>query len=297
MQQILSITVFGKDDFMFDFENFNWELLLLEVGVIVAQIIGILIAFALVIAIGKKMIKRFFDKLLVKGDVTKGRALTLQSLSENVFSYVVIFILVATLFNIFGLSVASLIAGAGIVGLAIGFGAQGLVSDVVTGFFLLLEKQIDVNDYVSVGSLNGIVEAVGLRTTQIRSFDGTLNYVPNREITTVSNHSRGNMRALVDIGVSYDENIDEAIAVMQTACEQMAVENTAIVEGPNVIGVQALGASDVTLRIIAKAKNGEQWAVERQLRKCIKEALDANGIEIPFPHQVNIHKNIELPTS
>lgn len=259
--------------------------------------IGILIAFTLAIAIGKKLIKRFFDKLLVKGDVTKGRALTLQRLSENVFSYVVIFILVATLFNIFGLSVASLIAGAGIVGLAIGFGAQGLVSDVVTGFFLLLEKQIDVNDYVSVGSLNGIVEGVGLRTTQIRSFDGTLNYVPNREITTVSNHSRGNMRALVDIGVSYDENIDEAIAVMQAACEQMSVENTAIVEGPNVIGVQALGASDVTLRIIAKAKNGEQWAVERQLRKGIKEALDANGIEIPFPHQVNILKNIELPTS
>ena len=285
----------GKDDFMIDFESFDWELLLLEAGVIVAQIIGILIAFTLAIAIGKKLIKRFFDKLLVKGDVTKGRALTLQSLSENVFSYVVIFILVATLFNIFGLSVASLIAGAGIVGLAIGFGAQGLVSDVVTGFFLLLEKQIDVNDYVSVGSLNGIVEAVGLRTTQIRSFDGTLNYVPNREITTVSNHSRGNMRALVDIGVSYDENIDEAIAVMQAACEQMAVENTAIVEGPNVIGVQALGASDVTLRVIAKAKNGEQWAVERQLRKGIKEALDANGIEIPFPHQVNIHKNIELP--
>lgn len=277
-----------------NFESFDWEALLFNAGVIAAQIIGILIAFALVKAIGKKLINRFFDKLLVKGDVTKGRALTLQSLSENVFSYVLIFILVATLFNIFGLSVASLIAGAGIVGLAIGFGAQGLVSDVVTGFFLLLEKQLDVNDYVTVGSLDGIVEAVGLRTTQIRSFDGTLNYIPNRDITTVSNHSRGNMRALVDIGISYDENIDEAVSIIQTACDQMAAENSTIVEGPDVIGVQAFGSSDVTLRVIAKAQSGEQWAVERQLRKVIKQALDAKGIEIPFPHQVNIHKNMGI---
>ncbi|MFP3422177.1 mechanosensitive ion channel, partial [Bacillus sp. SIMBA_161] len=92
-----------------------------------------------------------------------GRALTLRALADNVFSYVLVFILVATLFGLFGLSVASLIAGAGIVGLAIGFGAQGLVSDVVTGFFLLLEKQIDVNDYVTVGAIDGVVESVGLR--------------------------------------------------------------------------------------------------------------------------------------
>ncbi len=279
---------------MFELESFNWEGLLLGAGVIAAQIIGILIAFIIVKAVGNKLINRFFNKLTGKGDVTKGRALTLQTLSENVFSYALIFILVATIFNIFGLSVASLIAGAGIVGLAIGFGAQGLVSDVVTGFFLLLEKQIDVNDYVTVGSIDGIVESVGLRTTQLRSFDGTLNYIPNRDITTVSNHSRGNMQALVDIGVSYDEDIDKAIVVLQTACEKVAAENEMIIEGPDVIGVQAFGASDVTLRIIAKAKNGEQWAVERHVRKAIKEALDANDIEIPFPHQVNINKNIEV---
>ncbi|WP_298829113.1 mechanosensitive ion channel family protein [uncultured Planococcus sp.] len=279
---------------MFDFESFDWESLLLKAGLVAAQIIGILIAFVIVRAIGNKLINRFFAKLTGKGDVTKGRALTLQTLSENVFSYALVFILVATIFNIFGLSVASLIAGAGIVGLAIGFGAQGLVSDVVTGFFLLLEKQIDVNDYVTVGSIDGIVESVGLRTTQLRSFDGTLNYIPNRDITTVSNHSRGNMQALVDIGVSYDEDIDKAIVVLQTACEKVAAENEMIIEGPDVIGVQAFGASDVTLRIIAKAKNGEQWAVERHLRKAIKEALDANDIEIPFPHQVNIHKNITM---
>lgn len=282
---------------LFDLGNFDWEALLINTGIIILKVIGIFIAFAIVKAIGNKVIQRTFSKLMNRKDITEGRALTLQKLTENILSYVLIFILVASLFSIFGLSVASLIAGAGIVGLAIGFGAQGLVSDVVTGFFLLLEKQIDVNDYVTVGAVDGVVEAVGLRTTQIRSFDGTLNYLPNREITSVSNHSRGNMRALVDIGVSYDDNIDHAIEVMQRACDLVASQNPAIAEGPNVIGVQAFGSSEVVLRVIAKTQNGEQWAVERQLRKAIKEAFDTNGIEIPFPHQVLIQRNGENPSN
>lgn len=278
---------------LFDLGDFNWEALLISTGIIILKVIGIFIAFAIVKAIGNKVLDRTFNSLMRREEISEGRALTLQKLAENILSYVLIFILVASLFSIFGLSVASLIAGAGIVGLAIGFGAQGLVSDVVTGFFLLLEKQIDVNDYVTVGAMDGIVESVGLRTTQIRSFNGTLNYIPNREITSVSNHSRGNMRALVDIGISYDDNIDKAIEVMQKACDLVAVENPVITDGPNVIGVQAFGSSEVVLRVIAKTENGEQWAVERQLRKAIKEAFDANGIEIPFPHQVLIQKNSE----
>lgn len=282
---------------LFDLANFNWEALLINSGIIILKVIGIFIAFTIVKGIGNKLIQRTFTRLMSRDEITEGRALTLQRLAENILSYVLIFILVASLFSIFGLSVASLIAGAGIVGLAIGFGAQGLVSDVVTGFFLLLEKQIDVNDYVTVGAVDGVVEAVGLRTTQIRGFDGTLHYLPNREITSVSNHSRGNMRALVDIGISYDDNIDKAIEVMQRACDLVASENPAIAEGPNVIGVQAFGSSEVVLRVIAKTQNGEQWAVERQLRKEIKEAFDANGIEIPFPHQVLIQKQGENPST
>nr|WP_077213530.1 mechanosensitive ion channel family protein [Bacillus dakarensis] len=281
--------------FLFSIDKFNWEGLLLNAGITALKVVLIFIAFMIVKRIGIKVIDRSFKKLMSRKDVTEGRALTLHRLAENIFSYVLIFILAATLFNIFGLSVASLIAGAGIVGLAVGFGAQGLVSDVVTGFFLLLEKQIDVGDYVTVGSYDGIVESVGLRTTQIRSFDGTLNYLPNRDITSLSNHSRGNMRALVDIGISYADDIDRAIEIMQTACDKVAQGNPVIVEGPSVIGVQAFGSSEVVLRVIAKTKNMEQWAVEREMRKAIKEAFDTNGIEIPFPHQVYIHKNEESP--
>lgn len=269
-----------KDGFLFNLEKFNWEGLLVNASIITLKVIGVLIAFTIVKAIGRKIMEQTFKKVMSRKEISEGRTLTLHKLAENIFSYALIFILIATLFNIFGLSVASLIAGAGIVGLAIGFGAQGLVSDVVTGFFLLLEKQIDVGDYITVGSFDGIVESVGLRTTQIRSFNGTLNYIPNREIKSVSNHSRGNMRALVDIEISSNDNIDKAIDVMQRVCDRIAKENPLIVDGPNVIGVQSLGSSNTVIRIIAKTENMEQWAVEREIRKAIKEVLDEHRLDI-----------------
>lgn len=271
-------------------ENIDWYELMTSAGIILLKLLGIIIAFLVVKAIGNKVIRKMFNRLQERDNISNGRALTLQSLTLNIFSYVLIFIFIVMIFEVFNYNVSALIAGAGVVGLAIGFGAQGLVSDVVTGFFLLLEKQIDVGDYVTVAGFDGIVEQVGLRTTQIRGFDGTLHYVPNREITNVSNHSRGNMRALVDIGISYNDDIDKAIAVLQDICEKLAAEDENIVEGPNVLGVQALGSSDVVIRVLAKTKNMEQWAVERNLRKAIKEAFDANEIEIPYPHQVNVEK-------
>ncbi|MDX8291321.1 mechanosensitive ion channel family protein [Metabacillus indicus] len=268
----------------------NWVGILTAAGVITLKLIGILIAFLVIRAIGTRVVEKTFKRVQERQSISIGRSRTLQSLTLNLFSYILIFIFVVMVFEVFEYDATALLAGAGVVGLAIGFGAQGLVSDVVTGFFLLLEKQLDVEDYVTTAGYSGIVEQVGLRTTQIRSFDGTLNYVPNREIISLSNHSRGNMRALVDIGISYDDNIDEAISVIQKACDEMAAEDASIIEGPSVIGVQSLGASDVVIRIIAKTENMMQWGVERNLRKKVKETLDAHGIEIPFPHQVYIEK-------
>ncbi len=271
-------------------KDIEWEGLIVTLGIGALKLIGIYIAFLIIKATANKIIERIFTRYKERQDVSEGRAQTLQGLTKNIIGYALIFIFFVTVLQIFGIAVTGILAGAGIVGLAVGFGAQGLVSDVVTGFFILLEKQIDVGDYVTTGSFSGIVEEVGLKTTQIRGFDGTLNYIPNREISSLSNHSRGNMRALVDIGISYDDNIDKAITVLQEACDKIATENDNIVDGPNVLGVQTLGSSDVVIRIIAKTKNMEQWAVERSLRKSLKEALDANGIEIPFPHQVYIEK-------
>ncbi len=275
---------------MFGFEDINFEKLLIQAGAIMIKTLLIFLAYKVVKSISLKIVRNSFERVAKRENISPGRAQTLQKLTENIITYALIFILVATLFNIFGFSVASLIAGAGIVGLAISFGAQGLVSDVVTGFFLLLEKQMDVNDYVTVGEFEGIVEAIGLRTTQIRSFDGTLNYIPNREIVTVCNHSRGNMRALVDISIPYGEDLNRAIDILEEVCRKMAAENPMIVEGPKVLGVQAFGTSDIVLRVIARTKNMEQWSVERELRKAIKEAFDEHEIELPFSQRVLIRK-------
>ncbi|MDG5789498.1 mechanosensitive ion channel family protein [Evansella sp. AB-P1] len=269
-----------------------WEDIWTSIIVAAVQLVTILIVYFIVRAIGRRLISNSFERMSNQKNMSIGRVKTLEKLALNVFSYIILFILATFLIGIFGLNVTGLIAGAGIVGLAIGFGAQGLVSDVVTGFFILLEKQLEIEEYVTVAGVDGIVEEIGLRTTKIRGFDGTVHFIPNREISTLSNHSRSNMRALVDISIAYDENIDEAIAVIQAVCDKIAVEEeNKIKEGPNVVGVQALGDSDVVLRVIAKTENMEQWGVERKLRKEIKEALDKNNIEIPFPHQVYIQKN------
>jgi small conductance mechanosensitive channel len=274
-----------------DLTNIDLYTILTAIGIIFLRFLVIIIVYAIVKSLGTKIITRLFSRAANRQGISPGRAKTLEKLTVNMFTYSLIFFLVImVLENVFDVRTTAILAGAGIVGLAIGFGAQGIVSDVVTGFFLLLEKQVDVEDYVTTAGFSGIVEEVGLRTTKIRDFDGSLHYVPNREISSLTNHSRGNMRALVDIGISYDDNIDHAIEVIQSVCDQVAANEEAIFEGPNVVGVQGLGDSDVVIRVIAKTENMMQWAVERTLRKAIKEALDANGIEIPFPHQVYIEK-------
>jgi moderate conductance mechanosensitive channel len=271
-------------------ENIDWASLATKSSIILVKLIAIIILFFIVKAIGNRIIRRSFEKMENRKNISPGRVKTLQTLSISAFSYTIFFIFLVFVFGIFDFDVKGLIAGAGIVGLAIGFGAQGLVSDVVTGFFLLLERQLDVGDYVTTAGFNGVVEEVGLRTTHIRSMDGTLHYIPNRQITILSNHSRGNMQALVDIGISYSDDIDHAVSVIQDVCEKIVSDDERIVEGPNVLGVQTLGPSEVVIRVIAKTKNGEQWGVERQLKKAIKEAFDQHGIEIPFPHQVLVEK-------
>ena len=275
----------------FDLTNFDIYAVLVAIGIITFKLLVILIGYSIIKGLGTRLITRLFQRAQDRQGLTRGRAMTLEKLSINIFTYALIFFLfILVLENVFDIRATPILAGAGIVGLAVGFGAQGLVSDVVTGFFLLLEKQLDVGDFVTTAGMSGIVEEVGLRTTKIRDFDGTLHFIPNREISSMSNHSRGTMRALVDMSISYDDDIDKAMKVLQDVCEKFALEELTIKEGPNVVGVQALGDSDVVIRIVARTENMEQWAVERKLRKAMKEALDANGIEIPFPHQVYIEK-------
>lgn len=196
--------------------------------------------------------------------------------------------LVTILGSTFGINVGPLIAGAGILGVALGFGAQDLVKDVLSGMFMLVEDQYGVGDVIDVGEAVGMVEGLGLRTTRIRDVTGTLWHVPNGEIQRVGNMSQQWSRALLDISVAYSADIDKAAAVIKGVADEMAQEDayrTLFLDEPQIWGVESLAADAVAIRLVIKTKPGEQWPIARELRRRIKMALDAASIEIPFPQR------------
>ncbi|MEW9677482.1 mechanosensitive ion channel family protein [Lentibacillus sp. L22] len=254
---------------------------------IVIKLVLLILAYFIFVPIGKKIISKTLKKAGNNEKISPGRVKTLEKLLMNVFGYAMIFVFIVMLFAIFNIPIGPLLAGAGIIGLAVGFGAQGLVSDIVTGFFILLERQIEIDDYVTAGGYDGIVEEVGLRTTKIRDFDGTLYFVPNREIVGVANHSRGNMRALVYLTVKYNENLHEVLTVLEKICTEFATDER-FKEGPDVLGVQSLDPNNLVLRVEGMTENGMQWGCERDMLKRIKEEFDQANLQVPFPQQLNI---------
>jgi moderate conductance mechanosensitive channel len=187
-----------------------------------------------------------------------------------------------------GVNLAPLVAGAGVVGLAIGFGAQNLVADFLSGVFMLAEDQYGVGDIVDVGEASGVVEGVTLRTTRIRDVEGTLWHVPNGEIRRVGNSSQDWARSLLDVGVAYQTDVDLAIEIIERVAAQMAHESgydEQFLDEPEVWGVQALGPDSVDIRLVIKTQPGKQWAITRELRRRIKAAFDVAGVEIPFPQR------------
>ena len=211
---------------------------------------------------------------------------TLITITKNIVKYIFYFIGLVMVLDMFNISTSSILATAGIGGLAIGFGAQSLVKDVITGFFILFEDQFSVGDYVKIGEYEGIVEELGVRVTKIRDFSGELHIIPNSNIQTVTNRTRGNMRALVVVTAAYEENIDKVTEVLNKICEELKVNNEKIVEGPTLIGISNLGEYGIDFTIVAKTDPMEQWGVEREIRKRVKEVFDEENIEIPYPKKV-----------
>ncbi len=187
-----------------------------------------------------------------------------------------------------GLNLAPLVAGAGVIGLAIGFGAQDLVSDFLSGVFMLAEDQYGVGDIIDVGEAIGVVEGVTLRTTKVRDIEGTLWHVPNGEIRRVGNSSQQWARSLLDVSVAYQTDVDLAIEVIERVANAMAEEEgyrDQFMDHPEVWGVQALGPDSIDIRLVIKTQPGKQWAISRELRRRLKAACDATGIEIPYPQR------------
>jgi small conductance mechanosensitive channel len=187
----------------------------------------------------------------------------------------------------FGISIAPILASAGIAGLAIGFGAQSLVRDYFTGLFLLLENQVHQGDVVEVAGKGGLVEEITLRYIRLRDYDGSVHFIPNGAVTTVTNRSRGFAYALLDIGVAYRENIDEVFEVIrEVAATMRADENLGplILEELDLAGVEDWADSAIIIRFRIKVLPLQQWTVKRAFLLQLKREFDRRGIEIPFPH-------------
>jgi len=215
------------------------------------------------------------------------RGRTVSQLLRSVARVVFMLLGVLLTLDVF-IDIGPLLAGAGILGLAVSFGAQSLVKDIIAGFFFLLEGQFAVGDIIEIAGKSGVVERMTLRMVVLRDLQGSVHMIPNGAITTVSNMTRTWSRAVVDVGVAYDTDLDHAISVFREEAGNMAAdpEWTDRFDGPpEVLGIEGLTDSAVTVRTLLRTRPGQQWSVQREFRRRIKGRLDREGIEIPFPQR------------
>jgi small conductance mechanosensitive channel len=215
----------------------------------------------------------------------------LASVLRSLLTFVIYAVALFMILGEVGIELGPLLAGAGIIGVALGFGSQSLVKDFLSGVFILIEDQFGVGDIVSLdGETSGTVEAVSLRTTRLRSVDGTVWHVPNGEIRRVGNQSQHWSRALIDVEVAYDTDIEHAQAVIAAVAHEIAAGDKDVLDEPEVWGVEALGANGVMIRLVVKTRPSQQYRVSRELRARLKVAFEREGIEIPFPQQTVWHR-------
>ncbi|MGG4489328.1 mechanosensitive ion channel family protein [Metabacillus idriensis] len=263
------------------------EDLWLDFGVGLLKIIGIMILATILIRVGNVVIGKIF-MLRTKSPlrISERRENTLVKLLDNVLTYLVYFVALLMILETLSFDVKALLAGAGIVGLAVGFGAQNLVRDIITGFFIIFEDQFSVGDMIRVGQFEGTVEEIGLRTTKIKSWTGEINILPNGNITEVTNFSVNNSVAFVDVSIAYEGDIPKAERVIEDLLLELPDKYEEMVAPPELLGVQNLGPSEVVLRVVSEVLPMKHFHISRVLRKEIKMRLDEHGIEIPFPRMV-----------
>jgi moderate conductance mechanosensitive channel len=212
------------------------------------------------------------------------RGRTISQLLRSVGRAVIVTIALLLTFNVF-INIAPILAGAGILGLAVSFGAQSLVRDIISGFFILSENQFGLGDVIEAAGKSGVVERMTLRVVVLRDLQGAMHIIPNGEIKVVSNMTRGWSRAVVDVGIPYDEDIDRAIEVVRDEAAQFSTDRTwgIQLDGPlEVLGVESLGETSVVIRTLLKTQPGSQWGVAREFRRRLKKRFDRETIESPI---------------
>jgi small-conductance mechanosensitive channel len=266
------------------FKNFldNW----LNIVIIIA----VLLIVILLVRIITRRVRRLVEKKISdERIIIKKRTFTFTSVVSNLIIVVSTVAAILVIADQVGISITPLLAGAGVAGIVIGFGAQSLIKDLINGTFILLEQWYQINDIITVGDASGVVERFNLRTTVIRDLKGTLHFIPNGEITKLSNHTHTWSKALVEVGVHYSENTDRVVEVLEKVFDELMSDKKyreVILERPSILGdggISELGDSAVVFTMTCKVKPGEQWTISRQMRKRIKDKFAQEGIEIPYP--------------
>nr|WP_139186967.1 mechanosensitive ion channel family protein [Sediminibacillus halophilus] len=266
----------------------------MQVGYVILQIIMILIISALIIRIGTSLINRIFRKR-ERGPfrISERRENTLKKLVQNTLAYVVYFTAFIMILDAMTIPIGALLAGAGVAGLAIGFGTQNLVRDVITGFFIIFEDQFSVGDYIQTAGIEGTVEEIGLRTTKILSWTGELHIVPNGSVDQVTNYSIHNSIAVVDVNIPYEADIPTAERIIEQLLPELPEQYPEMITVPELLGVQTMETSHVVIRVIAEVVPMEHWMIARVLRREIKGRLERHGIDIPLPRMVMYSRDKE----
>ena len=242
---------------------------------------AVLIIGLLLLKLGKIIIAKLAKRRSKSSRVNPQRSETFRSIITSVFSYIMFFILATVILRLFGVDVTSLLAAAGVVGIALAFGAQTLVKDLLSGLFIWGEGSIAVGDLVSINGLDGTVEAITIRTTSIRNYNGNVYCIPNGDIRTIANMSRGFKRAIVNVPCPYEENQERLVAMVKEEMEIAAKEVDGIDAVPDVMSIVAFDKNSVRLQVAVICPVGEHWRIEREIRTRIKARFDKEGIVMP----------------
>ncbi|KPJ68332.1 hypothetical protein AMJ44_06685 [candidate division WOR-1 bacterium DG_54_3] len=259
-------------------------------GPIIVQIIGIVFLSRVFVVISDLIIERFFVGTERSSTLELQRQRTVMPLIKSFFKYAIYFIAFILILRAMNINPTTILAGAGIVGIVVGLGAQSLINDIVSGFFILFENIYLVDDYIETETARGRVEGIDIRSTRIRDPNGQLHILRNGQLTKIINYSKGYTYAVVEVGVAYDSNLDKVYEVLRKTGEELKQKDPDVLEATHVQGLENFGESELLIRTITRVKPGRHLEVSRQLRKMIKEAFDREGIEIPFARRVLIFK-------
>ena len=262
--------------------SFDWNIIRTQIVTTMIRLVFVLIVFYILRKVSVWAIKVFFKNYFKNHLQRTNRYKTIYRVTFNIFNTIYYFFLIYTILEIFNFPVGTLLASAGVVGLAISLGAQGFVSDLVNGFTMLFEKQIEIGDEVTLDDITGVVLNVSLRTTQIQDFDGTVHFIPNREIAIISNRSKTDMRALITVRLYPDTDIEKVRQIISQANDHYIPQFPEITKPPSDILFSSNDKNQLTLRIVMFTEAGAQYGIMNKFYEFYVKELTEHGIKLPF---------------